>query len=73
MAKNVFSRNDLFGNDKKTVTINFNGTKAEWKALLAKSDADWDGGLKKGTVVNCKDGYFELEGSWSLSWKEKSY
>ena len=73
MAKNVFSRNDLFGNDKKTVTINFNGTKAEWKALLAKSDGDWDGGLKKGSVVNCKDGYFQLEGTLSLSWKEKNY
>ena len=72
MAKNVFSRNDLFGNDKKTVTINFNGTKAEWKALLANSDDDWDGGLKKGSIVNCKDGYFQLEGTLSLSWKEKN-
>lgn len=73
MAKNVFSRNDLFGNDKKVVTINFNGTKAEWKALLAKSDGDWDGGLKKNSVVKCSDGYFQLEGTLSLSWKEKNY
>jgi uncharacterized repeat protein (TIGR02543 family) len=73
MDKNVFSRNDFLGNDKKTITINFNGTKSEWRALLSKSNADWDGGLKKGTRVNCTDGYFELEGSWSLSWKEKSY
>lgn len=73
MAKNVFSRNDLFGNDKKVVTINFNGTKAEWKALLKNSDGDWDGGLKKNSVVKCSDGYFQLEGTLSLSWKEKNY
>ena len=70
MDKNVFSRNDLFGNDKKTLTINFNGTMSEWKTVVANSSSDWDGGLKAGSVVNCTDGYFALEGRWSLSWKE---
>lgn len=73
MAKNTFSRNDLFGNDKKVLIIEYNGTKAQWKALLAKSDSSWDGGLKKGSIVKCSDGYFELQGTFSLSWNEKSY
>ena len=70
MGKNTFSRNDLFGNDKKVITIHFDGTKAEWKALLSKSNSNWDGGLKKGSIVQCSDGYFQLEGLLSLSWKE---
>lgn len=76
MDKNVFSRNDVFGNDKKTLTITFNGTMAEWKAILANSNEDWDGGLKEGTVVKCTDGYFALEKAGffsSLQWAEKSY
>ena len=74
LAKNTFSRNDIFGNDKKALTIEFNGTKAEWKALLAKSDKDWAGGLKDGSVVKCSDGYFELnKGLFSSKWEEKSY
>lgn len=73
MGKNTFSRNDLFGNDKKKITIIFNGTKAEWKALLENSDKNWDGGLKEGSIVQCTNGYFELERSFlSLSWNEKS-
>jgi len=68
MGKNTFSRNDLFGNDKKKITINFNGTKAQWKAILANSDKNWDGGLKSGTKVQCTDGYFEIN-TWG-SWKE---
>lgn len=73
LAKNTFSRNDLFGNDKKVLTIEFNGTKAEWKAIVAKSDSKWDGGLRKGSKVLCTDGYFEQESLLSTSWKEKSY
>ena len=74
LAKNTFSRNDLFGNDKKTLTIEFNGTKAQWKVLISNSDNSWDGGLKDGSVVKCTDGYFELDkGLFSSSWKEKSY
>ena len=73
LAKNTFSRNDLFGNDKKTLTIEFNGTKAQWKAIVANSDSKWAGGLKRGSRVLCSDGYFELEGTFSLSWREKSY
>ena len=68
MDKNVFSRNDLFGNDKKKITINFNGTKAQWKAIVNNSNKDWDGGLKSGTKVQCTDGYFEIN-TWG-SWKE---
>lgn len=68
MAKNTFSRN--FGDDRKAITIQFNGTKAEWKALLSNSDKNWDGGLKSGTKVQCTDGYFALEGWLITSWKE---
>lgn len=74
MSKNTFSRN--FGDDKKTITIEFNGTKAEWLAIVAKSHKNWDGGLQDGSLVKCSDGYFELEVSWlgiSRSWKEKNY
>lgn len=67
MDKNVFSRNDLFGNDKKKLTINFNGTREEWKDILSDSHEDWDGGLKEGTVINCSNGYFKLE---KKNWKE---
>ena len=73
MDKNVFSRNDLFGNDKKKLTVNFNGTMQEWKTILANSNDNWAGGLKEGTVVNCSDGYFKLEKKnilGALEWKE---
>lgn len=74
LAKNTFSRNDFFGNDKKVLTIEYNGTIAEWKALVANSDKAWDGGLQGGSVVLCKDGYLELsKGLFTSSWKEKSY
>lgn len=73
MDKNVFSRNDIFGNDKKTLTISFNGTMREWKDVLANSSSDWDGGLREGSYVICSDGYFKLEkvNFWgTLGWKE---
>lgn len=78
MGKNVFSRNIALGgfgkgDDKKQLTINFNGTMQEWKNILANSSDDWDGGLKEGTLVNCSDGYFKLEKKnflGSLTWKE---
>ena len=73
MDKNVFSRNDFLGNDKKKLTIHFNGTMQEWKTILANSNSDWDGGLKEGTVIYCTNGYFKLEKPnifSSLSWKE---
>ena len=76
MEKNTFSRNDILGNDKKVLTIHFNGTMAEWKAVVANSNSSWAGGLKEGSVVNCTDGYFRYEKkNWysSLSWVEKSY
>jgi hypothetical protein len=77
MDKNVFSRNDIFGNDKKKLTITFNGTRAEWRAILANSNSDWGGGLKEGTIIRCTEdgGYFRLEKKgWlsSLSWGEYS-
>lgn len=73
MDKNVFSRNDLFGNDKKKLTIYYNGTMQEWSNILANSNGDWDGGLKEGTIINCSNGYFKLEKKGllgGLSWKE---
>ena len=78
MGKNVFSRNIALGgfgkgDDKKELTVNFNGTMQEWKAVLANSSDDWDGGLKEGSTINCSDGYFKLEKKGllsSLSWKE---
>ena len=71
MDKNVFSRNDLFGNDKKKLTINFNGTRQEWKAILENSSDEWDGGLKTGSVIYCTDGYFKSE--LFRGWREYSY
>jgi len=71
MAKNTFSRNSITGDDKKVLTIQFNGTKAQWKALVASSDKNWDGGLKSGSIVRCTDGYFELEGWLVLNWRER--
>ncbi|MBE6694143.1 MAG: hypothetical protein E7589_05215 [Ruminococcaceae bacterium] len=74
MGKNTFSRNDFLGNDKKKLTITFNGTRAEWKAIVANSDAAWAGGLEKGSTVVCSDGYFECTRASSLfsnaSWTE---
>ncbi len=81
MDKNVFSRNIALGgfgkgDDKKQLTINFNGTRQEWKNVLANSSEDWDGGLKEGSIIYCSDGYFKLEKKnvfSSLDWKEYSY
>ncbi len=73
MDKNVFSRNDLFGNDKKKLTINFNGTMQEWKNIVSNSNDDWYGGLKENTIVNCTNGYFKFEkiNFWgTLGWNE---
>ncbi|MBE5736972.1 MAG: hypothetical protein E7348_01025 [Clostridiales bacterium] len=72
IGKNTFSRN--YGDDKKVITIEFNGTKAEWKAI--EKHKDWDNGLKTGTIVQCTDGYFSLTTrevlgiTLSKSWKE---
>jgi len=71
MGKNTFSRNDIFGNDKKKLVIYFNGTTAEWDAIVKNSDSSWAGGLKNGTVVRCSDAYYEL-GLFSR-WTKKSY
>ena len=73
MDKNVFSRNDILGNDKKKLTINFNGTMQEWKTILENSNDEWDGGLKEGTTIYCTNGYFKLEkiNFWgTLGWNE---
>ena len=77
MGKNTFSRNILLGgfgrgDDKKELVIEYNGTMAQWQAVIANSDKNWDGGLKKGSRVNCIDGYFQLEGTIA-TWKSKSY
>lgn len=78
MGKNVFSRNIALGgfgqgDDKKVLNVEFNGTKAEWKAILANSDSAWAGGLKEGSIVRCSDGYFKLQKAGffgSLTWYE---
>lgn len=69
IGKNTFSRN--FGDDKKVLTIEFNGTMAEWRAI--QKHEDWDHGLKRGSVVKCSDGYFEQTSLLSTSWKERNY
>jgi hypothetical protein len=65
LGKNVFSRNNWFfggsNNDLKVLTITYNGTMAEWKALVANSHNEWHNGLKSDSKVICSDGYFELD------------
>lgn len=72
LGKNTFSRN--WGNDKKAITIVYNGSLSEWKSLVANSHDEWANGLEKGTVVQCKDGYMKLESGGFLGlgtqWKE---
>ena len=58
LNKNAFSRNT--GDDKKVLTIEFNGTKAEWDKIVASSDKHWTGGLLVGTTVVCSDGTYTL-------------
>ena len=76
LNKNAFSRNT--GDDKKVLTIEFNGTMAEWKAILDNSASDWHNGLKPGSVVKCSDGYFKQEGTnyyitMTYKWVQYSY
>lgn len=75
LGKNVFSRNT--SGDKKQLTIEFNGTMAEWQAIVANSHGEWHNGLKDGSRVNCSDGYFELDrgflGLGGYDWNAKSY
>ena len=77
MGKNTFSRNDLLGNDKKTLTIYFAGTKAEWDQIRANSPEekgdDWAGGLEKGSRVICEDGYYECTGTSGLISKVRTW
>ena len=72
IGKNVFSRN--FGSDIKQITVNYNGTMAEWKALVANSHDEWHNGLKDGSRIVCSDGYFELDrgflGLGGYTWDE---
>ena len=75
MGKNTFSRN--WGDDKKVLTIEFNGTKAEWQAIVNNSHDEWHNGLQEGSVVKCSDGYFELDRTGlfgtGYTWREKNY
>ena len=61
LGKNTFSRN--YKDDTKVITIEFNGTMAEWQAILNNSETpdDWHNGLRTGTKVICTDGYYELK------------
>lgn len=62
LGKNAFSRNlwyNVFGDkDTKKLTIVYNGTQADWDALVATSDAKWANGLKEGTTIVCTDGTY---------------
>lgn len=76
IGKNAFSRN--WGDDKKSITIHYNGTMAEWKALVANSHDDWDNGIttKDGSKVMCSDGYFEYDHGFigiGAKWEEHKY
>jgi hypothetical protein len=77
IEKNAFSRN--FGNDKKKLTIEFNGTMAEWQDILDYSkkvkdeNKEWHNGLQEGSRVLCSDGYYELERGFFGSYNWKSY
>ncbi len=75
IGDNAFSRN--FGSDRKVLTIEFNGTMAEWQQVVANSHSDWHNGLKTGSLVKCSDGYFELDrgllGLGGYNWKAHSY
>ena len=74
LDKNVFSRN--WGDDKKIITIYYNGTMAEWKAI--EKHEDWDNGIttKDGSKVMCSDGYFEFDYGFigiGAKWEEHPY
>ena len=58
MAKNTFSRN--ISSDKKVLTIEYNGTKAAWDALVAASHDEWANGLQNGSTIKCIDGTYTL-------------
>ena len=58
LGKNAFSRN--WGDDKKSITIYFNGTRAEWDEVVASSNKHWTGGLEVGTTVVCSDGTYTM-------------
>ena len=64
LGKNTFSRNlwyNVFGDkDTKVLTIEYNGTKADWDKVVANSDGEWANGLKKGTTVKCLDGTYTV-------------
>ena len=74
LRKNVFSRN--WGDDKKIITIYYNGTMAEWKAI--EKHEEWDNGIttKDGSKVMCLDGYFEFDYGFigiGAKWEEHPY
>ena len=75
IGDNAFSRN--FGSDRKVLTIEFNGTMAEWQEIVNNSHEDWHNGLKTGSVVKCSDGYFKLDRGWTglgaYKWTAYSY
>ena len=57
LGKNTFSRNT--GEDRKVLTIVFNGTMKEFAEI--EKDEDWHNGLKTGTTVVCTDGTYSLK------------
>lgn len=76
IGKNAFSRN--WSNDKKEITIYYNGTMAEWKKLVSNSHEDWANGIttRDGSRVMCIDGYFEYDHGFlgiGAKWNEHKY
>lgn len=59
----------------KTPEITYNGTRAEWNALIAKSASNWDNNLGAGTTVVCLDGTYTLTGNYGSRtwvWQDKA-
>ena len=79
LGKNAFSRNFWYNvlgkKDTKVLTIEYNGTKAEWDAI--QKDEDWANGLKEGSIIKCTDGYYEATkvgtGVTNHTWTWKTY
>ena len=67
--KNVFSRNT--GDDRKKLTIYYNGTKAEWDAI--SKHEDWQNGLLTGSRVICSDGYYEVERKYYVIYEKYTW
>lgn len=60
--------------DFKTVTITYNGTRAEWDAI--EKESGWHEGLANGSTIVCLDGTYTVKKNWlgnnfELIWTSK--